>query len=451
MNPFPIKALTEEDFDGIIDSIGGMRAHLDADRRERKGADYLIDGTLIELKILDDEGLTKAPRQEKLAKLFSTEQPNRPVVVLDPEALSSEKQHKYQRIVEGPVKTAIAKARVQLAQSREEIVDATGSVLWIVNNGYTSIDHEDLEELVSHRVRNDTTSIDGVIVAGCYYHSDGFDSVFLWPCTYIPINLAFGFPEFEKLQVAFQGFAEKFMSTLINLDTPIGEKLAVSDVTFDLGGKRYVRPAPHLGKPSDFYVNGRPRRNSTGFEKCPPVALIVPDLSRSEHNAVREISGEKFGPLSTYEAWLEFIEEAREEASEMQPLVAIPVDAQEWLSWCRSQKLESSRSSLLSYAHEKFVDPMNSIISRARERTSNSLVLSSYILAVTEEIGQDCENDVSDIAVVRERPHGEPIIRPLVEDARIFHEHAVALAAAYALSQGVGAVLWQKERSYCWT
>jgi hypothetical protein len=448
MDPFPIKVLTESDLDRIVEAAGGVRVHPDADRRAREGADYLLGTTLIELKILDDEGLAKPVRQAKLAELFSAQDPERPVVVLDPAKLPVAEQRMYRRIIEGPIKRAVTKARTQLIQSRSETKEADGSVLWIVNNGYTSLDHDALKEIVSNRIRQDTTNIDGVVVAGCYYHGDGFDSVFVWPCTYVPVNVGYRFPLFDALQAAFQDFAEEYMTALLQQEVPAEAKLPVVDVTFDLAGVRYVRVAPPMGRPSEFYFNGRPRANSTGFEKCPPVALIVPDLTRADHNLVREAVGEADGPLSSYEAWLKHIGEARDSASLLQPLVATLVRAEEWLEWCRAGDIEPSHAALRAYAHDQFAKPMFNLLSRARERKSDGVVLSSYVLALTEEFGQDCANDVSHIALVRERPKDDPIIRPLVENLQIFHEHAVALAAAYALSQGIGAVQWQKNREY---
>ena len=138
MDPFPIRALTEQDLDRIVEAAGGSKAHPDADRRDREGADYLVGTTLIELKMLDDEGLAKPARQARLAKLFSAEEPDRPVVVLDPARLPASEQIKYRRIVEGPVKRAVTKARAQLIQSRAERPEAKGSVLWLVNNGHST-------------------------------------------------------------------------------------------------------------------------------------------------------------------------------------------------------------------------------------------------------------------------------------------------------------------------
>ncbi len=102
MDPFPIRALTEQDLDRIVEVAGGARAHPDADQRDREGADYLIGTTLIELKMLVDEGFAKPERQARLAELFSAEDPVRPVVVLDPARLPAPGQLKYRRIIEGP-------------------------------------------------------------------------------------------------------------------------------------------------------------------------------------------------------------------------------------------------------------------------------------------------------------------------------------------------------------
>jgi hypothetical protein len=52
---------------------------------------------------------------------------------------------------------------------------------------------------------------------------------------------------------------------------------------------------------------------------------------------------------------------------------------------------------------------------------------------------------------VREMAHGEPSVRVLVENARIGHLHAVAVAAAYAVLGNAECVMWQKDLRYAWT
>jgi hypothetical protein len=450
MNLFPMDALSEADISDIVAKAGGLRAHPDADRRNLPGADFLVDRTLIELKLLDDEGFSKPARQAKLAKLFLAIDPGRPVVVLDPQNLSEADQRKYRSIVEGPLKNAVGKARDQLVQSRSELTDSDGSVLWIVNTGYMALDHDTLQEVVANRVRQDTSKIDGVIVSGCYFHSDGFDGVVLWTMTYVPINIGYNFTAFEKLQDSWNAFAERFMTDVVQGKQEAGKKLAVTDISFDVDGVRFVRPAPPLGQPSDFYVNGRPRANSSGIDDCPPVALIVPQLSITEHATVLAAIGATYGPLSSHERWCNHVKNAGKASQPTKPLVTVPVSAEAWLAWCCETGEHPSVDALRRYAHHRFTEQMTALLENARERKNGSVVLSSYMLAVTEEIGQDRANDVSHIAAVREHPDGDASIQPIVENLRIFHEHAVALAAAYALVEGKPAVLWQKKRKYLW-
>ena len=70
MESFLVRSLSEEDLDTVIVSAGGRRAHPDADRRNRVGADYVLAEAIVELKSLDEEGLKKPIRLRKLAELF---------------------------------------------------------------------------------------------------------------------------------------------------------------------------------------------------------------------------------------------------------------------------------------------------------------------------------------------------------------------------------------------
>jgi hypothetical protein len=450
MKAFPINALTERDFDGIVEAPGGKRAHPDADRRLDKGADYLVGSTIIELKFLDEEGFDKPERQAKLARLFSKNQPYRPVVILDPSLLSESEQREYRSIIEQPVKGAIAKAKRQLAQSRCELPFATGSVLWIFNNNYTALDHDMLESLAANRVRQDTSKIDGVIVSGCYYHSDGFSSMFLWPCEYLPIRVGSRFAEFEKILAAFQDFLSSYMTQYVRQSEPKGNKFEVRDLVFDLDGIRYVRPAPIMGEPSDFYINGRPRTNSSGLEIYPPVAWVVPELRRGDHERIAHAQGQSETVFVSWASWQRHISEARQASTPTKRLVQTAIDADNFLLWCKNEGKAPSLKHLNKFAFDVFDKQIEDIINHACDLDETGILPSAYILVVTQEIGQDRANDVSDIALVRERGAGEPIIRALAENLRIFHEQAVALAAAYALEQNVESVRWLKNQRHGW-
>jgi len=104
---FRIQHLSEAEIQGVIDRAGGRRAHPDADRRKVRGADFVVGSSVIELKLLEGEGLDQPERQQKIAKLFQARFPTRPTIVLDRRLLDAEGQRDFNRIIEGPVKSAV--------------------------------------------------------------------------------------------------------------------------------------------------------------------------------------------------------------------------------------------------------------------------------------------------------------------------------------------------------
>jgi hypothetical protein len=453
LDAFRIRPLTELDLDKVIEAAGGIRAHPDADRRDAKGADYRLGGALIEFKALEDEGLAKPERQSKLAALFrkyDNEVP--PVVVLDREALPEEGRRNYDRILEGPIKNAVGSARKQLKQSRIEYPDVTTSILLVLNNGYTALDHKALLQMVTHRARNDSQEIDGIVVGGMYVYSDGFDTFVLAPLEYIAINLSRPFPEYEKLNQAWGKMTEEIMTAVMIGEIPPQDLLKgpVIDTHFTIDGITYIKPAPPMGEPSDFYVHGRPRKNSTNLTKCPPVGLTFPEMTRGEWQDFRNVVLDEYRLSSTYEAWLAERQKAVSVGAPMMPFVPIPVTCAAWQEWCAKEGAPEEMASLEFYARLNFDQSVRSLMSSARERTSTTIVPAVYVLVSTQEIGQDKVNDLSHIAILRERPNAEPAIKPLAMNLRIFHEHALALACAYAVANNIGNVLWQKDLQYGW-
>lgn len=322
------------------------------------------------------------------------------------------------------------------------------SVLWIINNGYTAINHDELTALVAHRVRNDTSSIDGVIVGGCYFHSDSFDNFFLWPLTYIPIRLA-NFPAFEALHAAWQQFAGDFMSSVV-FGGPDLLRGPVVDTEFEFERTTYVRPAPPIGRSSDFFTQGRPRKNSKGLTKCPPVALTFPGLSQSEWNKFRSYFTMEPGLCGHYQAWLRHEQEGRQKGRPLRPFVRIPITFDDWQKWRIEGNRPTETQSIYEYTNDLFQKRLKATIATGREMKYGSPTPSRYVLVVTEEIGTDKANDLSHIAKVSQRVDGNCDLKPLVEDLRIFHEHAVALASSYGVAEEIDSVMWIRDRRYAW-
>jgi hypothetical protein len=444
-----VRPLDEAELDFAIDAAGGARAHPDADKRPNVGADYKLGSTLIELKGLDEEGLSKLPRQKKLADLFQRYEPQRPVIVLDRQRLEAGDQARFDRIIEGPIKTAISTANRQLKQSRREHGDSKCSVLMVVNNGYTSLDHEALKALVTHRVRQDTHEIDAVVVAGAYYHSDGFDTIFLWPIDCVPMNLDRPFIEFERLRDGWNALAERFMTRMMIGDP--GPKLSkgpVADTQFEHNGVTFIRPAPVFGAPSEFYVHGRPRNDSSGLSACPPVGRTFPSLTLGEWTRLEKSIARPSDLLGSYETWKRTEMQGFAESDPLKPFVTIPVTAGAYEAWL--SQAPGPNSSIFQFANALFSDRIRELIGQARDLEQTNVVPSRYVLATTDVVGQDRANDVSQIAAVQERSDGKAMRREFLADKRMFHEHALALAAAYAIRERLDSVMWVKNLRYAW-
>ncbi|KAF0163922.1 MAG: hypothetical protein FD157_2601 [Rhodocyclaceae bacterium] len=450
MEHFCIQLISEGEIDGVIVSAGGDRAHKNADRRDKRGADYILGDAVIELKILEENGLKKQERQARLASLFRSHcSPSRPVVVLDPNALPETARREFDRAMEGPVKNAVRSAKHQLRQSRTEFPSSSMSVLWIVNNGYTALDNESLTKLIVHRVTNDTSNIDGVIVSGCYFYSDTFDSFFLWPINYIPIRLDRPLAPFERLKAGWDALATKRMTALIQgQQDSDSTKGPVIDTEFDVDGVTYVKPAPPIGSKSKFFRNGRPRKNSTGLSRCPPVATIFAELSYEQWERFRQ--GLAYPPWlgNSFNEWQQ--QRARaERICELKPLVLVPITFDDWTIWAQEQP-EGMDAPIHHYAHTLFEKRIQILLQTSRERTKASVLPSRYILVITEEIGQDRANDVSHIMEICEFSSGKQQVSEIVADQRMFHEHAVAVGCAHALARRIDVVMWQKDLRYAW-
>jgi len=106
--------MREEDFDEIIAKAGGCRTAADDSRSSELNADYFLNEAIIELKLIEEEGLDKENRRRKVAGLFQESQPDKPVVILDPNILSEKAKRKYYNLLEGPIKTHVKKAAKQL-------------------------------------------------------------------------------------------------------------------------------------------------------------------------------------------------------------------------------------------------------------------------------------------------------------------------------------------------
>lgn len=325
-------------------------------------------------------------------------------------------------------------------------------MLVAVNNGYAALTHEEFKRVVLKSAQNDTSKIDTVVVGGVYHYSDQFDSYVLFPLEECPINISQKFQSFALLKEQWDAFSERVMTSLIRGNDPnrCFEKMPVVDIAFDIDSVSYVKPAPRIGVPSRFWTQGRPRSNSTGIEQCPPVARTFPDMKFEDWHRFRKVLSTSRFLLKSYADWIRFREEelARDDEPR-RPLVPIAVSYQGTLEWCQELGHSLNETQLFAYAAHVFDKAAHNLIEHAMLRASSTIIPSRYVWVETHEIGQDRAYDFSVIRLVRET-HAGPDVVDLVGPERIFHEHALALAAAYALRYKADIVMYDRILTYAW-
>lgn len=445
MEFFKIKPLGEGELEAAIEAVGGRRAHPDVSKRSALSADFLLGEAIIELKILDEDWFNKPEQQLKLAALFREYWPDRPVIVLNPNTLPEEGKRKFRSLARTPIKSGIAHAKKQLRQSRIEHPDLTCSVLFLINNNSMGFSHDELLALADERIRNDTTQIDVLVVAGSYYHSDGFELYCHWPIDAVTVHPESPFLSYDLLSKAWGELANRYMSEMIQ--EPEGSKGPIEDTVFEIDGVTFVRPAAPIGGHSLFFPNGRPRRNSTGLKVCPPVATVFPGLDLEQWKRVRSFLVDPDELFNSYEAWLAYQSCAASTDNPLMPFVVMAVSRDSFELWCTQSRKTPTSAALMEYATAEFHKSVHQVIASAAEYVPNSELPNLSIFVTTEIIGQDRANDVSHLRIIDTQKRKQ---QPLALNVRIFHEHAVALAGAYAIARNVKSVLWIKDMTHAW-
>lgn len=451
MDYLKIGRITEADFDEMIVAAGGRRYVADHSAEQYPNADYILNEAILELKLIEEEGLNKNARQKKIAELFRLQQPERPVIVLSPDLLDEDSQHTYDNAMAGPIKTAVKQAAKQLQSTQTRLGDNRVRVLIAINVGYTALSHDEFRRIVLKRIRSDTRKIDCAVVGGIYHYSDKFDSYVIFPFEECPIIVGRRFSSFDALKLQWDAFTEALMTDVIKgTAARIFDKMPVIDLKYEINDVTYLKPAPRIGKPSDFWRDGRPRENSSGITMCPPVAQTFPDLDYDNWQRFKEQLPDEEFFKDTYEAWLDF--RNRQDAllgTTTKPFVPVVVTCSEAIAWCHRNNCTLSVRRLCEYASSLFDQRVREVLRGAKCRSQCAILVPSYVYLLTEEIGQDKANDLSSISLVRETTSGTQRTE-LVRNARLFYEVGLALSAAYAVKYGVNTVMYDKDLTFAW-
>lgn len=446
--PIKLERISENDFDGVVAKAGGRKIDDGTGERGEKSADYLLNDVVIELKIVEEEGLNKPVRQKKIADLFREQFPDHPVVVIDPYIVGEDARSKLYRILEGPMKTLVKKASKQLAQSADKH-GAKARVLIIFNNGFMSLNHSDFERLVLKCVRNDTRHIDLVIIGGMYFHYDGFDHYMNFHFQHHVVNAAIS-PDLESLDKSWGNFVSDYMrDSILNATAESPEKLASADVSFDVSGVTYVRPRPQVGKPSPFFVHGRPRENSTGIERCPAVAEVLPVTDAGVWATLKSFLNDGEMLPTAPKEWLKNSGANEVPSNPLKPVIAFHTDLERFKKAVGQGDFRATISDFKLFSCEEFSSRCRDLADAAQALPENLLIGSRFILVETMEIGSDKAFDFSSISLVSDIP-GFERKEELVVHERIFFDHALCLGAAYAVRNGCDAIFTLKNTDFGW-
>jgi len=436
-----INPVTEDDFDGLIASAGGSRIP------EEASADYRLNEAIIELKLVSEEGFEKADRQKKLATLFRQAQPNRPVVLINPERLNEAEARRYYRIVETPIKSHCKKASKQLQLTAERSSLAPTRVLVILNVGYTLLSSDEFKDVCFKCARNDTSGIDWVMCGGIYFYSDKFDNYVIAPLEEMALDLSCPFPSRASLGEAWSQFLNKLMTDVVRNPLPFADgRMPVLDMSFDLDGVRYIKTAPGM-PPSSFWPGGvAPRENSSGIDTCPTVSRTFPLLSEGEWRRFKDAMPGITRMKPTYQEWLKACpDEAQEMTQPLKPLVFVEVTFEDFVSWMERPKAQWQFSDIGEYTSEVFHQRALLLLNEAKDMNDTHIVPLDYVHFALSEVGSDKANDFASIYYVSEVP-GFDRKGPLVENVRVFFEYGMAVAAAYAIKRNVKTIFYTKER-----
>ncbi|MCP1247113.1 hypothetical protein NKW54_14355 [Acetobacter cerevisiae] len=437
---FKIPPITETDLDTVIENAGGSRLHPDHDRRDKIGADYRLGEALIELKFLDEEGLDKVERQGKLNQLFGEIEPGQPTITLDRDHLQASNQRKFDRIMEGPIKTAVKKANAQLKQSRSEFPDTKCSVLLIINNKYESLDHECVCDLVLNRVRQDTSHIDAVVVGGIYLHLEDRNGSLVSPMQ--PFEVKTIFNEFNRLKASWEAFTDSFMEKLTQPDSKADRtKGPLAEKQFKFGNVIYTRPVPGVQFLEKLRSQSVLTKSYTDGETSVYVAKTLPHISRREWFLFRDLNASSIEILDSYEMWMIRENQAQKDAIPTCPLVMIPITSNDWVAWCK--KL-GEKGSISQYVNDAFKSRLDVLISCAQDMRECTILPARYTLAITNIFGTDEAAAISSIFIVLERTDGSTNRRCVVNKEGLSLKHAIALAAAYAIQERIESIMWEK-------
>ena len=246
---FPIPRITESFIDKAIEKIGGRRLNENEKNEGIMNADYILPGAIAELKIIEEEGLEKESRQNKIEKILSERYRLPKIVEIDIRAIPDEVKHEFRKILGGPIQTAVKKAANQIKETKNYLnrkIDL--GVLIAVNNGYGSLPDSEFENLVMTYAKNDTSQIDFAICITLDHHKGDFDThVFITSHCYSVVGGS-KYPKSDDFIQAINELFNESMTYMIKNQTDSrlwdNNLPPITEILFERKGVTFIRSAP---------------------------------------------------------------------------------------------------------------------------------------------------------------------------------------------------------------
>ncbi|WCL52879.1 hypothetical protein [Gimibacter soli] len=249
---FPVPRVTESFIDGIIKDLGWHRyeelMHLKAGR---KNADYIGPNAVLELKLIEKEGILEPGRQDKVAKIFDRSSDGKTEIDIDLDSVDVSFREAIEEIISKPLQGPLKKASAQIKDTRADLNAVRhAGILIVVNNGYSYLTHENFCKLIIDRVRRDSSQIDYAfcITPSCHQGGLGIVVHFQADCLArqeIGSNkwtheVAFR----EKLMDRYGDAMTAMMRDQLNPEFWDNRLDPIRDIVFEREGIRYIRRAP---------------------------------------------------------------------------------------------------------------------------------------------------------------------------------------------------------------
>jgi hypothetical protein len=205
--------LGERFFDQMVELAGGRRLSTEERNNDQtRNADYRLDDFIIELKDIQEEGMEKPERQQKVAELFLPYFPAISEIIIDPSILSSDDRRRYLEIIGEPISRSIKSAAEQIKATKTHLrAPALRGGILVVNTGYYSLEAEMFNELVRHSARHDTRQIELITSINLTFTTDGFNSHMI--AQVFPKES--GLPAERRLVDAFPRVMDKHMTEMV--------------------------------------------------------------------------------------------------------------------------------------------------------------------------------------------------------------------------------------------